>query len=103
MGAGDRWEVGREALRWFVIFLRRKVPVTGSARTAAKWRGVFEQQMRELNPNTAIGSSPYSAAIAAARQGDSWAVFFNTAAASRHDLQQQAQHRLCHLESSCSG
>jgi integron integrase len=48
MGAGDRWEVGREALRWFVVFLRRKVPVAGSARTAAEWRGVFEHKMREL-------------------------------------------------------
>jgi hypothetical protein len=27
-------------------------------------------------PNKAIGSSPFTAAIAAVRQGDSWAVFF---------------------------
>jgi hypothetical protein len=31
-----------------------------------------------INPNTAIGSSSFTAAIAAARQGYSWTVFFNT-------------------------
>jgi YD repeat-containing protein len=56
-----------------------------------------------FNPNTAIGSSPFTAAIAAARQGNSWTVSLNTAAASPPCLTTTSAARLCHIESRCSG